>query len=506
MSELGIEPLARFRAALGHKLGLAFEEQRLGQLAEVFDERVARRGGDAEAYLEWLASASPGEELASIASRMTVPETYFFRHPQQFEALRALLARHPRSAAPPRVASLGCASGEEAYSLAITLRELWPEREASVVAADVNPAILELARAARYSAWSLRETPPALVQRWFTKQGREYVLDDSIRRAVRFVRANLAADDAELLAPGSLDVIFCRNVLMYFTPESFRAAVRRIALALAPGGHLFLGSAETLRGMTHAFRLCHTHETFYYRLDAPGELGPSAPPGGGGDARELPAEVEPGAWVAQIERAAARIETLSRSTEAETSPERRAGGRSSADLSAALDLLHKEQFAEALDRVRALPRGAAPDPDAMLLEAVLLTSSGRFTEAERVCQSLLGLDELNAGAHYVLALCSAGAGRLDRAVHHDRVATYLDPGFAMPRLHLGLMLRREGDRSRARQELGQARTLLEREDGARLALFGGGFNRHALLALCDAELELTAGTPGRGTRAARGSG
>jgi chemotaxis protein methyltransferase CheR len=157
--------------------------------------------------------------------------------------------------------------------------------------------------------------------------------------------------------------------------------------------------------------------------------------------------------------------------------------------------------------VRALSAEAGGDPDAMLLEAVLLASAARFDESDHMCQRLLAIDELNAGAHYVLALCNAGSGRLDQAVHHDRVATYLDPGFAMPRLHLGLMLRREGQRASAREELAQARSLLEREDGARLLLFGGGFSRGALLALCDAELDLTASASARTAgRAARGIG
>jgi chemotaxis protein methyltransferase CheR len=141
-----------------------------------------------------------------------------------------------------------------------------------------------------------------------------------------------------------------------------------------------------------------------------------------------------------------------------------------------------------------LPADAAHDPEAMLLEAVLLASGDRFREAEEVCERLLNVDELNAGAHYVLALCGAGGGRIDRATYHDRVAMYLDPAFAMPRLHLGLLLRRGGDRMAARVELSQARSLLEREDGARLMMFGGGFNRHALLALCNAELEQTGGS------------
>ena len=90
-------------------------------------------------------------------------------------------------------------------------------------------------------------------------------------------------------------------------------------------------------------------------------------------------------------------------------------------LGAALDLLHRERYAEALGQLRELP-GGARDPEALLLEAVLLASSSQFAEAEAVCRRLLALDELNAGAHYVLALCDAAAGRPERAVYHDRVA------------------------------------------------------------------------------------
>jgi chemotaxis protein methyltransferase CheR len=524
MSEPARDPIVRFRAALASGLGLAFDDQRLPQLSEVLEERVAAHGGDAEAYLAELERDAPSDELASIARRVTVPETYFFRHGQQFDALRAISSRYYRPSGPPRVLSAGCASGEEAYSLVMTLRELWPEREPSVVAVDINPAILERARAGRYSAWSLRETPQPSQARWFRHEGREFVLDDTIRRSVRFVRANLASDEpSELLAPGSFDIIFCRNMLMYFTPEKFRAAVRRLSRALVPEGHLFLGSAETLRGISHDFHLRHTHEAFYYQRKNQRELSQAAPSLPSERPWPLPPpEVEAGAWVEEIGRAAARIAALTATPLAEgpraqvsrvdvrpcvTPAARRAHARAHLDLSAALDLLHKEQFSEALDQVRGLPAEASSDPDAMLLEAVLLASAARFDESDRTCQRLLAIDELNAGAHYVLALCRAGGGHLDQAVHHDRVATYLDPGFAMPRLHLGLMLRREGQRATAREELAQARSLLEREDGARLLLFGGGFSRGALLALCDAELELTASASARtAARAARGIG
>jgi chemotaxis protein methyltransferase CheR len=102
----------------------------------------------------------------------------------------------------------------------------------------------------------------------------------------------------------------------------------------------------------------------------------------------------------------------------------------------------------------------------------------------------VALDELNAGAHYVMALCREHAADAAAAIEHDRTAIYLDAGFAMPHLHLGLMARRAGDDDVARHEFSQALVLLAREDASRLLLFGGGFSRDALVALCRAELRV----------------
>jgi chemotaxis protein methyltransferase CheR len=159
-----------------------------------------------------------------------------------------------------------------------------------------------------------------------------------------------------------------------------------------------------------------------------------------------------------------------------------------------MELLRAERFGEALDAVHGLPPEAAADPEVLLLRATLLTHHGQLAEAERACQELHEVDELNAGAHYLLALCREGLGDTEGARHQDQIAAYLDPGFAMPRLHMGLLARRAGDRERAGRELAEALELLRREDGSRLLLFGGGFTREALAALCRAELLACGGT------------
>src|SRR5262249_11911393 len=128
------------------------------------------------------------------------------------------------------------------------------------------------------------------------------------REAVGFEQRNLAADDPDLWPPARLDIVFCRNVVMYFAPEAARALIARIAAALQPGGYLFLGHAETLRGVSDAFHLCHTHGTFYYRRKADRAAAAETPRAGG--AATVRGEPRGAAWFAAIGRASERVAVL----------------------------------------------------------------------------------------------------------------------------------------------------------------------------------------------------
>ena len=469
-------------------------------LAEVLGRRADASGLTAEPYLTRLQAAAPAAELGALAHELTVGETYFFRNIEQFSALRERVVPERMRAGGAhrclRILSAGCASGEEPYSIAMTLRELVADAscELQIRAVDLNPASLEKARQARYTSWSLRETPQAMQQRWFRPDGAGVVLDDAIRASVKFEARNLGEDDADLWQPGAYDVVFCRNVLMYFTPQCTQALVARIARALAPDGVLFLGSAETLRGLSQAFHLQHTHGSFYYQRKEAVAPTPASPRNGRSDATRptLAAVVDDSdSWVEAIARASRRVRALTDPPAPSGAPGMLTGRPW--NLGPALELFQEERFAHALSLVRGLPDEAADDPNVLLLHAVLLTHSGQFATAQDTCRRLLAIDELNAGAHYVLALCREGQGDSRGAVDNDQFAVYLDPTFAMPRMHLGLLARRSGDRAAARSELGQAITLLQREDASRLLLFGGGFRREALLALCRAELQSCGG-------------
>jgi chemotaxis protein methyltransferase CheR len=500
MSQPESAHIDRFREAIARRLGLSFDESKLGFLSEVLQRRAAASSLPAEAYLAVIENQRSPAEIGALAQELTVGETYFFRNRDQYRAF-AMTVLPDRIAARPggqalRVLSAGCASGEEAYSLAMVAREAMDRPpELSIVGVDANPAMVARAKRARYTAWALRETPTAARQRWFKADGREFVLDEAIRLSVRFEVRNLVDDDPLFWQPDSYDVVFFRNVLMYFTSEQARAAVARVATALKPGGYLFLGHAETLRGLSGDFTLEHTHETFYYRRRD--RLGLEAPTTllGQASLRVVPRPVDAPAnstsWIDAIDEATRRIESL---TSGAASPAwsatdaRTRAAPSMWNRSHTLDLLREERFTEALETMPLASAELERDPDLLLLRAALHVHRGQLDAAAETCRLLLDVDELSAGAHYLIALCRDGAQDMARAVHHDQVAVYLDPDFAMPHLHLGLMAGRAGDRPAARRELSRALPLLEREDGSRLLLYGGGFSREALLSLCRTEL------------------
>jgi len=497
--------LERFRALIVRCLGLQFDDAKLGFLGEVLRRRLDATRQEAAVYLAQLDTRPAPDEVVMLAQELTVAETYFFRHLEQYRAFAEVSLldrlRAARSAGVRMSAvSAGCASGEEPYSLAMTIRDAAPDcvDAVSILGVDINPGQIEKAARGRFSPWALRDTPAEVQRRWFRADGREFVLDEGLRRSVCFQACNLADENAELWRPHAHDVVFCRNVLMYFAPASAQALVRRIARSLRSGGYLFLGHAETLRGLSSDFHLRHTHGTFYYQKKDPGELTrtPSAVSGARAMAAAGPpqfADWVAGAstWIDTIQRASERIRSLVESP-AHSGPaldaSRSARGKPAREIGLALELLREERFAEALDVVKALPPESDTDAEVLLLRAVLLTHSAQLAVAEQVCERLLEINELSAEAHYLLALCREGAGDQAGACYHDQVAVYLDPSFAMAHLHLGLLARRAHDLTTARRELEQAITLLEREDASRLLLFGGGFTRDALVGLCRGEL------------------
>jgi chemotaxis protein methyltransferase CheR len=504
---LGPDEVERFRALIEDRLGLSCAEWQAERLPSLLRERMNKSSfGDATDYLEWLSRPGIAEaELGALAEQLTVGETYFFRESRQLDALLGLalpeLLRRAPPGEPVRFLSAGCSSGEEAYTLAITLRQFLGEsarHRVAIIGVDMNPAAIRKAKQAVYSAWSLRSTPERARELWFVEAGAGYRLRDEIRSMVTFEERNLLMGDAYFWRPGAFDVIFCRNVSIYFSPQATRTVIERMERAIAPGGYLFLGHSESLRGISDQFELLNTHETFYYRRLG-GRPGNAAAPRTTADEdlySDLQDAGERESWAEIIHRSTERINAFTRPVPPR--PLRDADARPASSpatprpaLATALELFKAERFEESMALLKSTREATPGDPDIELLTAVIYSNQGQFDEAQGICLRLIrsGAEgDQVAAAHYLLGLCYENAGNRSRAMDHHRTAIRLDPYFAMPHLHLGLLARRAGDPDTARAEMRLAADLVGCERPDRIVLFGGGFHRNALLELCRAEL------------------
>ena len=505
-----------FAHAIERHFGHQQDARRRADLGVLLEGRMSAGGArDYAAYRRLLGRAG-GEEWAALAPLLTVPETYFFRMPEHFEALAAEalpeVIRRNGERRSLRLLSAGCATGEEAYSLRILLNERFPQLagwRVSIVGVDLSEAALGRARLGEYNAWSLRATSEARRRANFTAAGKVFRLNPEARAGVEFRCGNLL-DPAANEEP--FDVIFCRNVLIYFTEDAIREAVAGLTRRLAAQGFLFLGPAESLRGVSRHFSLCHRHDTFFYRLKPGAKVHETEAHGrrsqplvrAGGEAlgqeprtRARPAGEE--SWFETIGSSSARLSALvgagsaiapAAGGAAVTAPvkARRAAPLPAGPVQTFAELVAGEQFTQALALLESGPPASLDGEGVRLLRAIMLTNLGRHAEAETECRVLLAADDLNAGAHFLLGLCREQAGQLVEAAEEMSTATYLDPAFPMAHLHRGLLARRRGDRKAAAEAFELALSAVEKEDAARLKLFGGGFSREGLRQICVREL------------------
>ncbi|MBU6308115.1 MAG: protein-glutamate O-methyltransferase CheR [Planctomycetes bacterium] len=211
-----------------------------------------------DAYCQLLGSPAGEDEVGAVIDLISTNHTQFFRESEHFEHL-ALQVLPRATGRPVRVWCAAAASGEEAYSLAIVLAEHFGDAGAeawTLTASDISRRMLDRCRRAIYESSAVKIPDPALLPRYFRRGFGEwdgfYRVKPALRRRVKVEHVNLF--QAAYPWPAGFDVIFCRNVMIYFDVESRQALVERLFEQLAPGGHLFVGHAEGLLGLRHRFR------------------------------------------------------------------------------------------------------------------------------------------------------------------------------------------------------------------------------------------------------------
>jgi chemotaxis protein methyltransferase CheR len=350
---------------------------------------------------QWPTSSDwySGRAKAALISTFAIGETTFLRHPEQFAAVRALIRqlRMERGAAPLRAFSAGCASGEEAYSLAATLAA--DQGAFEVVAWDVNPDAIARAREGVYRPWSLRGVAAESTGSWLEPSPCGVRVVEDMRKAVRFEVANLHTD----AFPKDLDLIFCRNVLLYFRPELAAQVLTRLTQALRPGGVLILGHYDPRPPASSELVAETLDDVLFYRRTGGAEQPPARQP--------RPLSFKPPQPTARIDERY-RIQPL---------PGAQAGS-AEAQMQLVRVQANQRRTAEALSLLQDLTRREPLRPEVHVLTALVAEDAGdtrlMLAAARRAC--FLVPD--HAAPNYFLSVAFLRSGELRRAALHRRVA------------------------------------------------------------------------------------
>ncbi len=397
------ELLAAVEQWLRQALGLDPESVGRDRIAQAVAARRAARGGDAFDYLRLLAEGDG--ELRALVDEVVVPETWFFRDRQPFRCLRRQ-ADQPRPAGQTfRVLSVPCSTGEEPYSIAMTLLAAGLRGgEFEVVAADVSPAALAVAAAGSYAEICFREREPeflALRERYCRRDGERYVVGDEARGAVRFAAANLAAPQF-LSGEAPFHAVFCRNLFIYLGADARRVALGHLSRLLLPGGLLYFSAVEApfLAG------------SGFHRA---GEEFPSVFTTGAPKQSPAPSPKRPS-------KPAAPPPTVRRPAPAVSAPvvDGLVPAREAADAG---------RLDEASSLCAALAAQGPPRADVFCLWGVVRQAQGDDAEAERCYQRALYLDPRHADALLHMALLARRRGVSSSATSGGS-ATSTRPGFS----------------------------------------------------------------------------
>ncbi|MDR6708717.1 MULTISPECIES: CheR family methyltransferase [unclassified Novosphingobium] len=404
----------RFADLLERVMGLSAASIGPGAIERAVDARRRETGlRDGDAYWGLLQASSA--EVQQLVEAVVVPETWFFRNPQAFRAMeRDVLG--PRLRADPqrcaRLLSLPCSTGEEAYTMAMALMEsgIEPHRF-SIEAVDISQHAIDTARAGCYGRNSFRGHELAFRDRYFDAAPHGWTLREEVRAPVRFSQGNIFAPGFMAQA-GGFDVIFCRNMLIYFDIPRQKQAIAVLRRLLAPDGTLFVGHSEAGLMRAEGFVSAGMAMSFAFRR-AP-EVEPVCAPIAATVATPTRASLRPAATkrpvpLHVIEKVRAPRPELTRSQST-----------------------HRP--AETLD-LAALRR---------------MADDGRVEEAERGAQAHIRANGASPDALLLLGLISDAAGQGKAAAHYYRKVLYLDPGNVEALGHLALLLRREGDHAGAR--------------------------------------------------------
>jgi len=540
---LSSDDFCLFQELLIEMSGLFFEESRNQSLHLALWQRLLRRGYDSyREYYNLLKFHPEGRlEIRELLDLITIGETYFFRNRAQFDVLvkfvlPEIMQRKMDSRDKClRVWSAGCSGGDETYSIAMAMMEVIPSHEdwhISILGTDINRNVLTSAKEAMYNEKHIGHLPKEYVAKYFTIRGTTYALNSNVRELAWFEYHNLARDPFIQEKMQNTDIIFCRNVMIYFDSQTSQRVIDNFHNCLARDGYLFLGHAETLWQITNKFERVEFPQTFIYKKRlapfeedttkpfiavpeiAVGDFALSAAPipasyqldsgslfeAQGNNQGSGPALSEPPAadWGAE------GFSFIQNNDFAKSSycQEQKFGLQEELEP---LDLLRRH--CDVKEEVDSAYRGAtlgleemngntalrSSDPidkqrtnymRAYLTRATVLANEAKYKEATDVLGKILELDNLSVEAYYLLGVLSYKNSNLAEAETQFRKVIYVDPDSVIAYFNLGNMYLYQRKFSDAAREFRNAIRLLEKRPKDEQVRFCEDFTVEFLLRAC----------------------
>ena len=448
--------LERFAEFLASRMGWYYpKEKQLDLLKGV--RAVTKTFGfeDPEECIYWLISKPLSKrQVETLACQFTVGETYFFREPKVFNALERnvllnLIRKRRGVDQRLRLWSAGSCTGEEPYSLAILLTRMIPDLQdwnITILATDINPQFLERAQNGIYREWSFRGTPYWLKENYFEKTGDGiYEILPQIKRMVKFQHINLVEDAYPSLFndTNAMDFVFCRNVLMYFTPEQVKTIVDRFFLSLVENGWLIVGSSETSHILFSRFITVNFPGAILYEKDTQEKrkirhmvqenVGPSDPLSATYTMAPLyyfQAKSDPGLQFATNPEPVAAVQqkhpVVHETAEQTTNV-----------YEAALVSFEAGEYQAAIDRITDAVQEASSNIKLLTLLAKAYANQGRLNDAIHWCEKAIATDKLNPECHHLRAVILQEQGQTKSAVDALKRTLYLDSNFVLAHYMLG---------------------------------------------------------------------
>lgn len=455
--------LARLSSHVAAYMGLDFPAAKWSALEKAFSSAAGELGfQDPEECATWFITAPFSKELVeSMAGHLTIGETYFLRENRSFEILTEeivpeFILKRRGGEQRLRFWSAGCATGEEPYSMAILLHRMSTALKGwnvSILATDITPKALRKATEAVYTEWSFRNSPSWLKENYFSKSGDgRFKLISPIKKMVEFSYLNLVEDFYPSLSgnTNAMDVIFCRNVLMYFSPELARKVVERFHRSLVDGGWLVVSPCESPQVLFSQFSAVNFRDATFYRKQAPGHeprstrrtdpairFTPSALP----LLQPLPAK-PPLALLKPLPALQPPIPL------------------EQTDFEEARALYEQGLYPEAEQRLAPFLPPNQANVTANILLCRIRANQGKLAEALMLLGQAIAADKLNPGLHYLRAMIFQEQGADNEASASLKRSLYLDQNLVLAHVALANLALRQGRLKEHRKYLDTALSIL----------------------------------------------